>query len=142
MSQLRTRVKSVDRYLQLVTEFPLRRIRNEREHQQAKRMFRRLSAGKADSATHDFLEILVDLIVAYEDRVGLRPDRSHISAADIVRHLLAERGLSVNACAKTIGAQQSDLSNMLNGRRDWSKAMMLKLADFLGLEPGLFLKRP
>jgi plasmid maintenance system antidote protein VapI len=54
--------------------------------------------------------------------------------------LLAERGMSVNAFAQKVGIAQSALSDMLNGKRDWSKSAIVAVADHFGLNRGLFLQ--
>lgn len=46
--------------------------------------------------------------------------------------------MSVNAFAKDRGNSQSALSDMLNGKRDWSKSAILIVADFFGLNRGSF----
>lgn len=128
-----------DHFIELVNAFPLRPIRTASSHQQAKRVLRGLAAERGAAAV-DYKTVLVSLIATYEADAGFRVDTSKLSAADIVRHLLTERGLSVNALAKKAGVAQSALSDMLNGKRDWSKNAMVRIADFFGLQPGLFLR--
>jgi HTH-type transcriptional regulator/antitoxin HigA len=131
--------KTLDRYMELVRRFPLRPIRDRAEHQEAKRMLRSL-AGQRESSTLDYKTVLLSLIVNYERHAGQRLNTSKMTAADIVRHLLAERGMSVNALAKELVISQSALSEMLNGKRDWSKAAMIRVADYFGLQRGVFLR--
>jgi len=80
--------------------------------------------------------ITSDLSIA----ANLTLDTSGVTASDIVLHLLGERGMSVNALAATLQISQSSLSDMLNGRRDWSKQAIIRLSDYFGLQPGLFLR--
>ena len=63
-----------------------------------------------------------------------------LTAAEIVRHLLAERKMSVNRLAKELEISQSALSEMLSGKRDWSKSAIVRVADYFGLERGVFLR--
>jgi antitoxin component HigA of HigAB toxin-antitoxin module len=130
---------SVDPYFELVHRFPLRPIRSRSGHQQAKIMLRSL-AGKQPSAVRDYKTVLVSLIADYERVAHLRLDTSKVSAADIILHLLDERDMSVNGLAKLLKISQSSLSDMLNGRRDWSKIAIVRLSDYFGLQPGLFLR--
>jgi antitoxin component HigA of HigAB toxin-antitoxin module len=102
-------------------------------------VLRRL-AGQRDSAAADYKAVLVGLIADYERKAGQQLDISSLSAADIVRHLLAERSMSVNAFAKALGLSQSALSDTLNGKRDWSKSVIVRVADYFGLQPGIFLR--
>lgn len=130
---------SEDRYLQLVRAFPLRPIRSVQAHQEAKGILRGLS-GQRDIGVADYKAVLVSLIVDYERKSAQQIDVSRTSAADIVRHLLAQRSMSVNAFAKALGLSQSALSDMLNGKRDWSKSTIVRIAGYFGLQPGIFLR--
>jgi HTH-type transcriptional regulator/antitoxin HigA len=133
------RVARVDDYMKLVKQFPLRPIRSGSAHSRAKAMLRSLS-GIRGSAVADYRMVLMSLIESYERDAGLRVDTSRLSAADVVRHLLKENGLSVNAFASRIGVAQSALSEMLNGKRDWSKSVIVRIADYFRIEPSIFLR--
>ncbi|MBC7784551.1 MAG: helix-turn-helix domain-containing protein [Burkholderiales bacterium] len=96
--------------------------------------------GKGGAAIRDYKLVLASLISEYERSAGRRLDTSKITAAQVVRHLLEDRAMSVNRLARTLGISQSSLSDMLGGRRDWSKPAIIKIAAYFGLEPGLFLR--
>jgi antitoxin component HigA of HigAB toxin-antitoxin module len=130
---------SADPYLELVTSFPLRPIRTKAAHQQAKTKLRTL-AGARGPAVRDYKTVLASLIADYERSANLRMDTSKLRAADLVQHLLEEREMSVNALAKKLGIPQSSLSDMLNGRRDWSKLAIVRVAAFFKLHTDLFLR--
>lgn len=130
-----------DQYMELVAAFPLRPLRTGAVHQQAKQVLRTLSE-EHGSAAADYKAVLVKLIADYEQNAGHRIDTTGVSAADIVRHLLAERNLSVNAFARLAGISQSALSEMLRGKRQWSKSAILRVCDYFRLDPGLFLRSP
>src|SRR5205807_962367 len=117
-----TRKTSNDTYFEHVRAFPLRRIRTASDHQRATRFSLILSRSNADRGTREYLDVLVDLIADYEQRTSQTMDTSGISAAELVRHRIHERGISVSALAREIGIPQPNLSEMLNGGRDWSKA--------------------
>jgi HTH-type transcriptional regulator/antitoxin HigA len=128
-----------DQYLKLVKRFPLRPIRSQRAHARAKTVLRGLT-GERGSAVSDYKAVLVSLIEEYERFAGLRLDTTALSAAGIVRHLLDENNLSVNEFASRLGVSQSALSDMLNGKRDWSKSVIVRVADYFRLNPGVFLR--
>jgi HTH-type transcriptional regulator / antitoxin HigA len=128
-----------DVYMGLVRRFPLRPIRSRGAHQEAKQVLRGLGSER-DSAARDYKAVLATLIADYERDAGQRLDTSKMTAADIVRHLLAEREMSVNALAKELEISQSALSEMLNGKREWSKSVIVRVADYFGLQRGLFLR--
>src|SRR5437773_274387 len=102
----------------LVRSFPLRPIRTRSAHQEAKSVLRSL-IGRRGSAVRDYKTVLAALVTDYERTANLRLDKSKVTAGQIVAHLLEERGMSVNALAKTLSIPQSSLSEMINGRRDW-----------------------
>jgi antitoxin component HigA of HigAB toxin-antitoxin module len=129
-----------DPYLELVSKVhSLQPISSSREHMQAITALRSLANDKRSVAVK-FKKVLGMLIERYEREEGFQVDVSDVSAADIVRHLLAERNMSVNAFAKQRGISQSALSDMLRGKRDWSKSYIVAVADFFGLNRGLFLR--
>ena len=128
-----------DHYVQLVREFPLRPIKTAEAHQQAKKVMRGLIADKTPDAT-DYKIVLARLIADYEHTAKMQIDVSGVTPAAVVKHLLAQQDLSVNAFAKAQGISQSALSDMLNGRRDWSKSAIVVVADYFGLPRGMFLQ--
>lgn len=137
-----TSTRGDDDYLELVRAFPLRRLTTQEAYEEAKRVILRLSRDEEmdRAGTLDYVDVLVDLVADFEQRAGYTLETGDVTAADVVRHLLAERGQGVNALAGELGIPQSNLSDMLNGRRDWSKSMIVKLRDHFGLSADLFLK--
>lgn len=134
-----TKDKSLDRYLKLIRAFPLRRIDSPSQHAKAKQIMMRLSSSPQDRGTFEYLDVLIDLIADYEKRRGLALDTSKVSAADLVRHRLQERGMSMNAAAKLIGVPQSNLSDMLAGKRRWSRTAIKGFAGHFNINPMRFM---
>ena len=134
-----TRKGANDTYLKLVCEFPLKRLKSAAEHATAKRWALRQSSGKLDRAARDYLEVLVDLIADYEKRSGQEVDTSGVSAAELIRHRMNERGMSISALANETGMAQSNLSDMISGRRDWSKSAIRSLSTFFKIRAERFL---
>jgi antitoxin component HigA of HigAB toxin-antitoxin module len=130
---------SHDAYLDLVQMFPLRPIRTRSVHAQAKTMLRSL-VGKRGSAARDYKTVLASLIADYERTANLRLDTTKVTPAVIIQHLLEQREMSVRSLGKVLGISQSSLSDMLNGRRDWSKQSIIRISGYFGLQPGLFLR--
>jgi antitoxin component HigA of HigAB toxin-antitoxin module len=129
-----------DSYMDLINEFPLRRIKTASDHSRAKRLLIRLSGQKIDRSAAQYLEVLVDLITNYEQNSGQTVDNSDLSAADLVRHRIEQRGMSVSRLAREIGIPQSNLSEMLSGKRDWSKTAIRALAMKLNIPAVRFLR--
>jgi HTH-type transcriptional regulator/antitoxin HigA len=130
---------SKDMYMELVLAFPLRPIRTGASHRRALSVLRDLN-GRRGAAARDYKTVLASLILEFERSAHLQLDTSKVTAAEIVLHLLEQRDMSVNALAKTLGISQSSLSDMLNGRRGWSKPAIIRLSEYFGLQPGLFLR--
>ncbi len=134
-----TRNATGDSYMKLIMEFPLRRITSASEHAKAKRMVLRLSALKADRGTSDYFDLLVDLIADYEKRSQQVIDSQKTTVAELVRHRIEQRGMSMNSLSRLIGIPQSNLSEMLSGKRDWSKTAIRALSICLNIRAERFL---
>lgn len=128
-----------DSYMKLINEFPLRRIRAAADHVKAIKLVLRLSSPK-DQGTREYLDVLIDLIAEYERWSRQCIDTSKVSAADLVRHTISERGMSVSALARLIGVPQSNLSEMLSGKRDWSKSAIRGLSSHLKIRADRFFQ--
>lgn len=87
----------------------------------------------------DYLDVLVDLITDLERREGQAINTSDVSAAEVVRHRIDQRGMSISSLARLIGVPQSNLSEMLNGKRDWSKSVIRGLCMHLNIRAERFL---
>ncbi len=129
-----------NRFEELNAVFPLRPIRTEKTHGQALKIFAKLANERGEDVA-DYKVVLLKLIADYEEMAGHRVDTSKVSAGDVVRHLLEQRSMSVNALAKELGMSQGTLNEVIRGRRDWSKTAIVKLADFFRLSTDLFLRQ-
>jgi antitoxin component HigA of HigAB toxin-antitoxin module len=128
-------------YLELVRKLPLRRLRNRQQHAEAVRVFARVSVQQQrsrDSGALDYLDVLAGLIDQYESAAKLKVDAAHSSPAAVVRHLMDENGLTVSGLAREIGIGQSNLSEMLSRRRDFSKRAIAGIRDRFGVSPAVF----
>jgi len=131
-----------DTYMKLIREFPLRRIKTAASHAEAKKLLLRIGRGHPDRGAAEYLDVLVDLIADYEKRSQQAVDTSKVSAADLVRHRMQERQLSISSLAGRIGTSQSNLSEMLSGRRGWSKTAIQGLWSYLDIPADRFLAEP
>lgn len=140
MLKTSTKLRIDDAYFDLVKQLPLRRLRTQRDHQQAMQMFVKLASRQKDPGTLAYADALATLIGEYERNSKIDFDTSKVTASELVSHCLAERGLSVNAFSKRVGVAQSALSQMLNGKRSWSKLAISRISAFLKIDPSLFLR--
>ena len=133
------RHSATDSYVKLIAELPLRRLKTVAEHLKAKRIILRLSSQETDRGAADYVDVLVDLVADFERRSEVAIDSSTVSASDLVRHRIEERGMSVSSLAGLIGVPQPNLSEMLNGKRDWSKSAIRGLCAHLNIRADRFL---
>ena len=128
--------RSTPRYLELIATFPLRPIRTDAQHEVALKVMRSLLGIERSEDEDDYLDILGDLIRAYEVEHFPMPQATQ---ADVLRDLLEDRGLSQADLAAASGVADSNISAILAGRRGISKANMIAFAKALGVKPGRFL---
>lgn len=132
-------------YFSLVRRFPLRKLRGARDHRDAIKVYRslvhRASGTDLTRGEEEYLAVLVDLIVDFEKRSGMAINTENRTAADVIRFCIEERGTSVHALAMRVGITPSNLSEMLSGKRDWSKRAIAALTAEFPIDPRKFLAR-
>ncbi len=127
-----------DTYLKLVKRFPLIHIRDDAHLDEAIELLSGLLRQERDQGAQEYLDVLTDLIAAYEDEHVPMPD---VSEADVLRELMRSNSLSQMQLAKQVGMAQSTVSAVLTGARSLTKGQILKLAKFFGIAPAAFLPR-
>jgi HTH-type transcriptional regulator/antitoxin HigA len=125
-----------DDYFELIKDFPLTRIRDDQHLQQAERVVDRLLQVRLSPGAQDYLDVLTDLVEAYENVHVPIPDASE---SDVLRELMRSHGLTQPKLAKAVGISQSTLSSVLGGSRSLTKEQVIKLARFFGVGPAAFL---
>ncbi len=130
---------TTDGYLNLVQRFPLRPLRNDREHEQAIGMTTDLMRESPPLQQHerDYLGTLALLIKDYEQRRWPR-ERRRIPPVEMLKHFMEEGSLSVSDIGRIIGSQPA-ASLILAGKRELSKTHIRRLADRFKVSPALFL---
>lgn len=129
-----------DQYAMLVSKFPLKAIRSDAQHDRALKLYRGLVLGQtaSDKGTRDYAAALATLIESYERTKTEWAPKTTLNARELIRFAMGENELSVSALAREIGAGQSNLSEMLSGHRDWSKAAIKGLMTRFKLHPAIF----
>ena len=117
-----------DTYLRLVQELPLVSIASEKHLDAAQAMIDRLTdKKKLDGGEQAYLDALCDLVVVYEDQHHPIPDASD---ADLLRHLMEAKGVTQIQIHKDTGLANSGISEILSGKKPFSKAMIGTLAAY------------
>jgi HTH-type transcriptional regulator/antitoxin HigA len=131
-TSFRLKGKDRDSYLELVLVFPLSSIRSEEHLDEAQKvMDRLLTKGDLDDGEETYLDALSDLVAVYEDRHHtIEP----ASDADMLRHLLEAKGISQGQLAHQAGIAKSTISEVLAGKKPFSRQMIRKLADYFKVD--------
>lgn len=124
-----------DTYLRLVQELPLVSIGSDEHLTAAQEMIDRLTdQKKLDGGEQAYLDALCDLVVVYEDRHYSLPIASD---ADLLRHLMEAKGVTQIQIHKETGLAKSGLSEILAGKKPFSKAMIGTLATYFHVPPSV-----
>jgi HTH-type transcriptional regulator/antitoxin HigA len=124
--------KSRDSSLGLVTAFPLASIRSDEHLAEAQKVMDRLLAkGKLDGGEAMYLDALSDLAATYEDtHHPIEP----ASDADMLRHLMEAKGVSQAQLSRDTKIPKSTVSEVLSGKKPFSRQMIRKLSDYFGID--------
>jgi antitoxin component HigA of HigAB toxin-antitoxin module len=125
-------------YLAPIEVFPLRPIRTRGDYDRAAAVADRLAVRELTKAESDYLDVLADLITAY-DRGHVTLGRSGDTPAERLRSLLEDAGMTATQLAAELGIPRSAVSMMLSGARGVSKANARKLGERFKLNPSYFL---
>lgn len=124
--------KDRDSYLELVLAFPLASIKSDDHLGVAQKVMDRLLAkGKLDHGEETYLDALSDLVAAYEDEHhAIEP----ASDADMLKHLLEAKGITQIQLSRDTGIAKSTISEVLAGKKPFSRQMIRKLADYFKVD--------
>ena len=131
MKTLRRR-KVADSYLSLVVECPLASIKSEDQLAAAQTMIDRLlTHGQLDDGEEMYLDALSDLVAAYED---VHYPNAPASDADMLRHLMDAKEVTQADLNRQTGIPKSTISEVLAGKKPFSKTLIRTLADFFKID--------
>lgn len=117
-----------------MTAIAVEPIRTKADHQAALRRVEALMGAKHGTSDADELEILTDLIEAYEHRHYQIPK---VGGAEVLRHLLESNGLTQSDLPE-VGTQAS-ISLMLSGKRQFTLRQIKALATRFNVSPSVFI---
>jgi HTH-type transcriptional regulator/antitoxin HigA len=124
-----------DSYLELVTAFPLASIKSDEQLQEAQQVMDRLLAqGELDEGREMYLDALSDLVASYEDEhYPIKP----ASDEEMLRHLMEARGVTQAQLSRETGIPKSTISEILAGKKPFSRQVIGKLADYFKVDARL-----
>lgn len=134
-AQFRLKGKNRDSYMKLVLDFPLASIKSDKHLVEAQRVMDGLLARAAlDEGEETYLDALSDLVGSYEDDYhAIDP----ASDADMLRHLMDAKGVSQIQLSRDTGLPKSTVSEVLAGKKPFSRQMIHKLADYFRVDIGV-----
>ena len=127
------------RYLDLIREFPLRPIRNQRVLDRAMKIAGSLATydeGTLLPGEQDYLDTLTVLIEDFQRRHPI--DMPDVSPLAMLKHLMEQHDMNISDLGRIIGSQ-SNASLILSGKREISKRVMRLLSQHFGVEPAVFV---
>src|ERR1700730_9456950 len=125
-----------DTYFELVKELPLAHLRDDSELDAAQEMIDRLLVQDLDDGAQEYLNVLTDLVEAYENEHHPIPDASE---ADVLRALMQAHRFSQVRLAQQTGIAQSTLAAVLKETGSLTKEQVITLARFFHVSPAAFL---
>jgi HTH-type transcriptional regulator/antitoxin HigA len=107
-------------------------IKSERHLSEPQKIIDRLLAkGKLEDGEEMYLDALSDLVGAYEDEHHvIKP----ASDADMLRHLIEAKGVTQAALSLATGLPKSSLSEVLAGKKPFSRQMIRTLARYFKVD--------
>jgi len=124
-----------DSYLELVQVFPLTSIRSDEHLEAAQAMLDELLAkSDLDDGEQLYLDGLSDLVADYEDgHHAIEP----ASDADMLRHLMEAKVVTQVQLHRETGIAKSTISEMLAGRKAFTRQIIRKLAEYFHVDVGV-----
>jgi HTH-type transcriptional regulator / antitoxin HigA len=127
--------KQRDSYLELVQMFPLTSLRSDEHLETAQAVLDELLAKRdLDEGEHLYLDGLSDLVADYEDE---HHPIAPASDADMLRHLMDAKGVTQAQLHRDTGIAKSTISEMLAGRKAFTRQTIRKLADYFHVDVGV-----
>ncbi len=142
MEFMTSRRKIADEFLKLIHRFPLRPITDEKTAFEASDFYSELLM-KGDDLTQvedDYLAILGALMREYESEHSILRTKPN-SPRRILKSFMKDHELSQSELARQIGTQQSVISEILSGKRSFSKEVILGLSQRFCVRPELFMRK-
>lgn len=121
--------------MELVLDFPLASIKSAEHLTAAQRVMDGLLArGTLDEGEEIYLDALSDLVGSYEDE---HHEIEPASDADMLRHLMEAKEVSQMQLSHDTGLPKSTISEVLAGKKSFSRKMIRKLADYFHGDVGV-----
>jgi HTH-type transcriptional regulator/antitoxin HigA len=126
--------------LALIRELPLRPLRDESDYRAAQAILDRL-IGRPDltEGQSDYLAALIRFVEEHE-RKRHAEEFEALTPIEILKHLMEANDLSTSDLGYIVGSRGL-ASEVLNGKRGLSKAMIRRLSERFAISPALLLEK-
>jgi antitoxin component HigA of HigAB toxin-antitoxin module len=134
------RMLATDEYIDLIKRFPLAKIENREQNEDALKMVVELTHRELELTQEEFeyFRLLVDLVKDYETKVV--PAVSEMTPAQALKYLMEINNLKQSQICEATGIYKSHLSAFLgDGERRLSKDEIGRLAKHFLVSPLLFV---
>lgn len=128
-----------DSYMELIAVFPLSSIQSDEHLKEAQLVMNRLLFKQDLNAGEEmYLDALSDLVAIYEDKhYPIEP----ASDADMLRHLMEAKNMNQAKLSKEAGIAKSTISEILAGKKGFSRNIIHKLAECFNVDEGVLIKK-
>ena len=135
-AKLGTHRGSKDDYMTLIDEHPLRTIRNDRELSRAREVLDSLLAREKLSGWEEaYVDALAVFVEKYEaEHHAIQPPAD----CELLRELIAAKGVSQVEVARNTGMVESTISAVLAGTRTLNRDHIGRLSKYFGVSPEVF----
>lgn len=123
-------------YRELLSSHTPKPIRTHKEYEQALSQLESLMVPHPSAARSMLIEVLSTLIERYESRQFPTPE---VAPSAMLAKLLKTKGVTSAEVAKKTGIPTATISNVLANRRGISKQNAIRLGEYFGLSPIVFL---
>ncbi|NUQ35348.1 MAG: helix-turn-helix domain-containing protein [Planctomycetaceae bacterium] len=125
------------RYFELVRQFPLRHLRNDKDLDVATEIMNSLIVkDRLSREEQDYLDVLSDLIERYEDEHHPIPN---LEPREFLSESIKSKGITQTELAKATGISAAVISNILAGRRDMTLEHIQAFARYFHYSPECFM---
>ena len=133
------KIKLSGRYFELIREFPLRPIRTKAELAAATKILDHLfGRNNADSGEADYLDVLSDLVDAYERDNDPNYD-SEATGLEVLQSLMEEHEMKQSTLAARLGISAPAMSLIVSGDRPITADHARNLGKVFSVDPGVFI---
>ena len=131
--------KISDRYLELISTFPLKPIRSEAALKRATKVINELAVRGEDALSRDenaYLEVLSDLVEKYEEE---HYPIQESTPAQMLEFLIEQHEVSQRTVAEADGIPISTISELISEKRAFTRNHVERLAGYFNVSPAVFI---